>query len=73
LDDIIVFLEQRDNRINLLVQFTKHRQLARQVGDIHALSIVEKEAMGPRTISGLAREMAHGSHIRHENYEFISA
>jgi hypothetical protein len=29
--------------------------------------------MGPRTISGLAREMAHGSHIRHENYEFISA
>jgi hypothetical protein len=38
-----------------------------------ALSIVEKEAMAPRTVGGLARRMAHDSHICHENYEFISA
>ena len=49
----------------------KHQQLAGQVGDSRALSIVEKEAMAPRTNGGLARGMAHGSHIRHENYEFI--
>jgi hypothetical protein len=29
--------------------------------------------MAPCTVSGLARGMAHGSHIRHENYEFIGA
>ena len=73
LDATIVFLEQNDNHINLLVQFTKHRQLARQVGDSLALSIVEKEAMAHRTTSGCAHRMAHGGHIRHENYEFISA
>ena len=27
--------------------------------------------MAPRTAGGLARGMAHGGHIRHENYEFI--
>ena len=49
----------------------KHRQLARQVGDSCALSIVEKEAMAPYTVGGLARRMAHDDHIYHENYEFI--
>ena len=70
MDATIVFLEQRGNRINLLVRFTKHRQLARQVGDCRALSIVEQEAMAPRTVGGLAGGMAHGCHIRRENYEF---
>jgi len=42
----IVFLEQRGNRINLLVRFTKYRQLACQVGDSRALSIVERESGG---------------------------
>ena len=37
----------------------------RQVGDSRALSIVEKEAMAPRTIGGLARGMAHSGHIYH--------
>ena len=67
-----LFLEQRDNHINLLVRFTKQRQLARQVGDSRTLSFVEKEAMAPRTVGGLARGMAHSGHIRHENYEFTS-
>ena len=71
LDTTIVFLEQRGNCINLLVRFTKHRQLACQVGDSRALSIVEKEAMAPRTVSGFARVMAHGGHIHHGNPEFI--
>jgi hypothetical protein len=39
----------------------------------HALSIVEKEAMAPCTVGGLARKMAHDGHIFHENYEFIDA
>ena len=72
LDGTIIFLEQRDNRINLLVWFIKHRQLVPQVGDSHALSFVEKEAIAPRTIGLLAHGMARGDHIRHENYEFIS-
>jgi hypothetical protein len=29
--------------------------------------------MAPRTVSGLAHRMAHGGHIRHENYKFIGA
>jgi hypothetical protein len=28
--------------------------------------------MAPCTVGGLARRMAHGGHIHHENYEFIS-
>ena len=32
---------------------------------------VKKEAMAPRTAGGLAGRMAHGGHIRRENYEFI--
>jgi hypothetical protein len=28
--------------------------------------------MAPRTIGELTRGMAHGGHIRHKNYEFIS-
>ena len=71
MDATIVILEQCDNRISLLVWFTKHQQLARQVGDSRALSFVEKEAMAHRTNGGLAHGMAHGGHIRHENYEFI--
>ena len=47
--------------------------MVRQVGDSCILSIVEKEAMASRTVDGLACEMAHGCHICHENYEFISA
>ena len=43
----------------------------RQVGDSRALSIVEKEAIAPRTAGGLAGGMALGGHIRRENYEFI--
>jgi hypothetical protein len=35
--------------------------------------IVEKEVMAPRTVDGLAHRMAHGSHIHHENYEFLDA
>ena len=42
----------------------------RQVGDSRALSIVEQEAMTPRTVGGLAGGMAHGGHIHHEDYEF---
>ena len=61
-----------NNRINLLVWFTKHRQLARQVGDSRALLFVEKEAMAPRTAGELTGGMAHGGHIRRKNYEFIS-
>ena len=68
----MVFLELHGNRINLLVWFMKHRQLACQVGDSHALSIVEKEVMAPCTTGGLARGMAHDGHIRNENYEFIA-
>ena len=49
----------------------KCRQLAHQVGDSRALSIVKKEVIAPRTVGGLAHGMAHGGHIRHENYEFI--
>ena len=71
MDATIIFLEQRGDRINLLVRFTKHRQLTRQVGDSRALSFVEKEAMTSRTVGGLARGMAHGGHIHHENHEFI--
>ena len=71
MDATIVFLKQRGNCINLLIWFTKHRQLACWVGDSRALSIVENEAMAPRTVGGLARRMAHGGHIHHENYEFI--
>ena len=56
LDATIVFLEQRGNRISLLVRFTKLLVLARQVGDSHALSIVEKEVM--------ALGMAPGGRIR---------
>jgi hypothetical protein len=33
---------------------------------------VEKEAMAPHTNGGLGHEMAHDSHIRHENYVFTS-
>ena len=44
----------------------------RQVGDSRALSIVEQEAMTPRTVGGLAGGMAHGGHIHHENYEFTN-
>jgi hypothetical protein len=29
--------------------------------------------MAPHTAGGLAHRMAHGGHIRHKNYEFISA
>jgi hypothetical protein len=32
--------------------------------------LIENEAMAPHTISGLAGRMAHGGHIRHENYKF---
>ena len=71
MDATIAFLEQHGNHISLLVLFTKHRQLARQVGDNHTLLIVEKEAMAPHTVSGLARRMAHGGHIHHKNREFI--
>ena len=46
--------------------------MERQVGDSHTLSFVEKEAMAPRTTGGLVGGMAHGGHIRHENYEFTS-
>jgi hypothetical protein len=73
LDATIIFLEQRVNHINLLVQFTKQQQLARQLGDSRSLSIVEKVALAPRTVSGLAHGMAHGGHIRHKNYEFTGA
>ena len=71
MDATIVFLEQRGNRISLLVQFTKHRQLARQLEDSCTLSFVEKEAMAPCTSSRLAGGMAPSGHIRRENYEFI--
>ena len=66
-----LFLEQRDNRINLLVRFMKHRQLVRQVGDSRALSFVEKEAMAPHTTGELDGGMAHRGHIRRKKYEFI--
>ena len=72
MDATIVFLEHRENRINLLVRFTDHRQLTRQVGDNSAFSFVEKEAPTPRTNGGLAHVMAHDDHICHENYEFTS-
>ena len=71
-DATIVFLKQHDNHINLLVQFTKHRQLTRQVGDSRALLFVEKEAIAPRTIGGLAHGMARGGRICHENHGSIS-
>jgi hypothetical protein len=73
LDVTIVFLEQHGNRISLLVWFTKHRQLAHQVGDNRTLSIIEKEAMAPRTTGGLEGGMARGGHIHRKNYEFIDA
>jgi hypothetical protein len=73
LDATIVFLEQRGNHINLLVQITTHRQLVHQVGDSRALSIVEQEAMAPRAVGGLTSGMAHGGHICRENYRFIGA
>ena len=43
--------------------------MTRHVGDSRALSIVEQEAMAPRTVGGLTGGMAHGGHIRRENYE----
>ena len=67
-----MFLEQRGNHINLLVQFTKHQQSTCQVGDSRALSFVEKEAMAPHTTGELAGGMAHSGHIYSKNYEFIS-
>jgi hypothetical protein len=67
----VIFLKQRGNRINLLVLFTKYRQLGRQVGDSHALSVVEKEVMAPHTIGGLAGGMARSGHIHRENNRFI--
>jgi hypothetical protein len=70
LDATIVFLEQRGNRTNLLVRFTKHRQLARQVEDSHTLSIVEKEAMAPCTYIELALGSALGGRIRFKSLEF---
>ena len=70
MDATIIVLEQHGNRINLLVWFTNHRQLARQVGDSCSLSFVEKEVMAPRTNGRLARGVAHDGHIHHENYEF---
>jgi hypothetical protein len=72
LDAIIVFLEQCGNHISLLVWFTKHQQLARQIGDSRALLFVEKEAMAPHTVGELASRMAHGGHIHRKNYELIS-
>jgi hypothetical protein len=70
LDATIIFLEQCGDHISLLFWFTKHRQLARQVGDSRALLIVEQEVMAPPTTRGLAGGMAHGDHICRENYEF---
>ena len=49
----------------------KHQQLARQVGDSHTLSIVEKEAMAPRTVGGFTCETAHGDRIHHGNPKSI--
>ena len=72
LNATIVFLEQHGNHINSLVRFTKHRQLARLVGDSRALSFVEKEAMAPHTTGELDGGMAHRGHIRRKKYEFIS-
>ena len=71
MDATIVFLEQCGNRINSLVRFTKHRQLAYHIGDNSTLSIVEQKSMAPRTVGGLAHGMAYGGHIRHKNNEFI--
>ena len=51
----------------------KHRQLVRQVGDSCTLSIIEKEAMAPRTAGGLAGGMARSGHVHRENYGFIGA
>ena len=70
MDATIVFLEQRNNPISLLVRFTKHRQLARQVGDSRALSIVEKEVMAPFTYVGLALGASPGGRIRFRSLEF---
>ena len=70
MDAIIVFVEQRDNHNNLLVLFTKHRQLAHQAGDSHAFSIIKKEAMAPCTHIGLALSMALGGRIRFGSLEF---
>ena len=44
----------------------------RQVGDSHALSSVEKEAMAPRSTGELTSGMAYGGHICRKNYEFTS-
>ena len=46
--------------------------MARQVGDSHALSFVEKEAMDPCIVDGLVGGMALGGHIHRKNYEFTS-
>ena len=32
--------------------------------------VVEQEALAPHIVGGLAGEMAHGVHIRRENYDF---
>jgi hypothetical protein len=45
LDTTIVFLEQRDNRINLLARFTEHRRDPMVNGGAHAL----KEKKPPST------------------------
>ena len=50
--------------------FTKHRQLERQVGDSHALSIVEKEVMAPCTYIRLALGTAPGGRIHFGSLEF---
>jgi hypothetical protein len=49
----------------------KTTQLARQVGDSRALSIVEKEAMAPHTARGLAGGMTRDDDIHRQNYGFI--
>jgi hypothetical protein len=72
LDATIVFLEQRDNHISLLVWFTKHRQLVCQVGDSRALSIIEKEAMAPYTHIGLPLGVAPGGRIYFGSLEFAN-
>jgi hypothetical protein len=70
LDTTIVFLEQRCNRISLLVRFTKHRQLARQVGGSCTLSIIEKEAIAPYIHIGLALGVAPSGRIQFGSLEF---
>ena len=70
MDATIIFIEQRGNRISLLVRFIKHRQLARQVGDSRVLLIVKKEAMAPCTYVGLALGTAPGGRICFGSLEF---